>query len=457
MSEMWKQWVGRTVDGKFPLQAFLGGSAHSAVFLTQGTDSRNVAIKLISAESANAEKQFLRWKTARELKHPNLIGIYEAGRCKLDDATMLYVVEEYAEENLAQILPERALTPEEVRDMLPPLLRALEFVHDNGLVHGHIQPSNILAIGEEVKLSSDTLRQEGAKDENFREASAYGPPEAATVAGSAAGDVWQLGMTVVAVLTQKMPPSDRSRKTVEVPETIPEPVREIVSQCLQLDPQKRWTVSQILDRLDPDRTRPARKERVLAKPKAVVAAPGNLSEDKASSKWPYAVGLATLVALGLFLIVRPKSASSPEGQPTELQQVAPSDKTQAVTTGSAASGRDSTAPSARTTNAQTTVHDNQGDVVRRVVPEVAPSARRTVHGKIVVRVRVDVDAAGNVSKAKIESGAASKYFKRIALEASQNWKFSAAAPGDATDHREWKLQFTFSRAKTEASATHVNR
>jgi serine/threonine protein kinase len=83
------------------------------------------------------------------------------GGCEFDGIALLYVVEEYAEENLSQILPERALTPEEARGMLAPVLQALQYAHDKGLVHGHIQPSNILAIGDQVKLSSDTLAAPG--------------------------------------------------------------------------------------------------------------------------------------------------------------------------------------------------------------------------------------------------------------------------------------------------------
>ena len=53
MSEAWKRWEGRTVDGRFPLQRYLGGSGHSAVFLTvtqpSGSDSEKAAIKLIAA------------------------------------------------------------------------------------------------------------------------------------------------------------------------------------------------------------------------------------------------------------------------------------------------------------------------------------------------------------------------------------------------------------------------
>ena len=88
--------------------------------------------------------------------------------------------------------------------------------------------------------------------------------------------------------------------------------------------------------------------------------------------------------------------------------------------------------------------------MKRVTPEVTPGARRTIHGKILVRVKVNVDAAGNVETAKIESGHGSKYFSRIALEAARDWKFSPAAAGEAGD-RERKLQFAFSRTATEAS------
>src|SRR5271155_4320491 len=136
MSETWKQWAGRTVDEKFPLQNYLGGSDHSVVFLTVAPvgvgDPEKAAIKLIPADPANAENQLLRWKATGELTHPNLIRIFATGRCELGGAEFLYVVMEYAEENLSQILPERALTPEESRGLLPPVLRALQWVHEKG-------------------------------------------------------------------------------------------------------------------------------------------------------------------------------------------------------------------------------------------------------------------------------------------------------------------------------------
>jgi len=435
MSEMWKQWVGRTVDGKFPLQSYLGGSDHSAVFLTQGADLKNAAIKLVSADGGDAEKQLLRWKAARDLTHPNLIGIFEAGRCQLDGTKLLYVVQEYAEENLSQILPERALTADETRGMLPPVLRALRFLHGKGFVHGHIQSSNILAIGDQVKLSSDALREPGEK-RGARAPSAYDPPEEAMGAISTATDVWQLGMTLVEVLTQHLPVWDRTRKIAPVVPAVAKPFREIAGHCLEVDAGKRWTVAQILGCLE---VRPVPASAPIEKSASAPAVSGS---QKASAKWPYVLVLAA-VAGAAFWMVRPKSSSAPaEVQATPTQQGA----MQSAMPAAGASGAE---------RATAAIH--QGDVVRRVVPEVSPGARRTIHGKIEVRVKVNVDAAGNVAQAKVESGRASKYFKRLALEAAQDWKFSPAQAGDQSGDREWKLQFGFSRAKTEASVVRSTR
>ncbi len=439
MSETWKQWEGRTVDGRFPLESYLGGSDHSAVFLTlmqsAAGDSEKAVIKLTPAGPAGAEKQLLRWQAARELSHPNLIRIFEAGRCQLDSTDLLYVVEEYAEENLAQILPERALTADEVGTLLPPVLQALQFVHKKGFVHGHVQPSNILAIGDQVKLSSDTLSVPGERTGRAGVASVYDPPEAATGAVSTAADVWQLGMTLVEVLTQRVPLWDVARTSApEIPAVVPEPFRQIAERCLQMEAGKRCTIAEISNRLSPARAESARPGPAPARTSVIAG------QRKESAKWPYWLGLAALVAVAGFWIAKPK----PSGPLTEVQSTA-------ATQGAASENVQSTT---KTTNA-----DKQSGVVQRVMPQVSPSARSTIQGKIKVRVKVEVDAAGNVADAKLESAGPSKYFSRSALEAAQGWKFSPAEAGEQGSAREWKLQFTFSRNGTEASAvrTRVRR
>jgi TonB family protein len=461
MSESWKRWEGRTVDGRFPLQSYLGSSDHSAVFLTvtqpSGGDSEKVAIKLIPAGAVDAKHQFLRWKAASELSHPNLIRIFEAGRCELDGTELLYVVMEYAEENLSQILPERALTAEETRGMLAPVLRALQFAHDKGLVHGHIQPSNILAVADQVKLSSDTLSVPGERNGGARATNAYDPPEAATEAISAAADVWQLGMTLVEVLTQHLPVWDRAGMSApRVPAAVPEPFREIAGHCLQVDAGKRWTVSEILHRVEADRVEPVRRgsERVEpgrpvpnsaqtgAQTKKMVSATASAAQRKEFAKWPYWLGLAAVVVVTFFLIARPKTSS-----PSAEEQSTP---------GAAAESSQRAETSTSREPKPSLANDNQNGVVQQVMPQVSASARRTIQGTIKVRVRVDVDAAGNVAKTKLELSGPSKYFSRIAMEAAREWKFVPARAGEP-GAREWKLQFAFSRAKTGVSAVGPSR
>jgi TonB family protein len=467
MNESWKRWEGRTVDGRFPLQRYLGNSDHSAVFLTvtqpRGSDSEKAAIKLIAADAVDTKQQFLRWKAASELTHPNLIRIFEAGRGELDGRELLYVVMEYAEENLSQILPERALTTEETRGMLPPILRALQFVQDRGFVHGHIQPSNILAVGDEVKLSSDALSMSGERRGNARATSAYDPPEAATGTSSTAVDVWQLGMTLVEVLTQHLPVWDRARRSApEVPAAVPEPFREIARHCLQVDAGERWTVGEILHRVEADRVEAAPRRSEIVEPagpalrssqpdagtEKMFSATAIAAQQKAWAKWPYLLGLVAVILVVPFLIVKPKTSSPPvEEQSTQGSQSAETSTSQTPKPNSAAPGD---------ANTGTTSHDNQNGVVRQVMPQVSPSARRTIQGTIKVRVRVDVDAAGNVVKTKLELSGPSKYFSRVAMEAARDWKF-VPARADETAVREWKLQFAFSRAKTGVSATSTKR
>jgi len=60
---------------------------------------------------------------------------------------------EYAEQTLSQILPHRALSPDEVREMLLPTLDALAFLHRKNLVQGQLKPANLLVVNDQLKLA----------------------------------------------------------------------------------------------------------------------------------------------------------------------------------------------------------------------------------------------------------------------------------------------------------------
>jgi TonB family protein len=253
MTEASKQWEGQIVEGIFPLRQYLGGSDHSAVFLTEhgAGEPQKAAIKLFPADPATADSQISRWEFASQLSHPNLLRIFRAGRCRLGGDDLLYLVMEYAEEDLADILPQRALTPEETRDMLFPVLDALEYLHGKVFVHGDLKPANILATGDHLKLSSDAISRIGEAQSASKRASAYDPPEATSGMLMPAADVWSLGITLVEVLTQHLPqwPSGPNREPL-VPTNLPAPFLEIARQCLRLEPQRRISVADIAERLN---------------------------------------------------------------------------------------------------------------------------------------------------------------------------------------------------------------
>ena len=253
MSRDWRQWEGQVVNGSFPLRQYLGGSDHSAVFVTErrGRDPQKAAIKLIAVDPANTAVQLARWEFAAKLSHPHLLRLFESGSCQIDNVVLLYLVMEYAEENLAQILPQRALTPEEIRDLLEPALDTLAFIHSKSLAHGRLKPSNIMAAGDQLKLSSDSLvrvdEPGGGAKRGPSYLSVYDAPEIASGKISSASDSWSLGMTLMEALTQRLPPHEAVAEPVL--ETVPAPFMGIAHCCLRRDPQRRCSAADIAERL----------------------------------------------------------------------------------------------------------------------------------------------------------------------------------------------------------------
>ena len=121
--------------------------------------------------------------------------------------------------------------------MLDPILDALSYLHGRGFAHGHLKPSNILVVDDQLKLSTDSLHIAGEFDEHFTTAEVYDAPEARRFqAISPAADVWSLGVTLVEALSQRPPDSDRStNRGLVVPESIPQPFAGIAQECLRRD------------------------------------------------------------------------------------------------------------------------------------------------------------------------------------------------------------------------------
>jgi TonB family protein len=474
MTEVWTKWEGHVINGVFLLRRLLSVSDHSAVFLTEykAQNLPNAALKLVPANPTLAQAQLSRWTTAATLSHPHLIRLLETGRCQLGGLQFLFVVMEYAEQTLSQILRQRALTPDEVREMLFPTVNALAFLHRKNLVQGRLKPSNILAVNDQLKLASDTVRTAGESPANIAKSSVYDPPEAKDGSFSAAGDIWGLGVTMVEALTQH-PPSwpDGKSETAFFPAALSRPFEEIVRQCLNRDPANRPTVADVEARIKPAPQSPVVPvpQRPPSVPKPLVSIPEPLvSEvpDKAAppEKSPkqrlfvpaIAALLIAVAAVWVGLHLRSSQTSLERATPptatpptaaSENPETSLSAAPQLSAPASSAKSADSKSAPSRIVShppdrpAQPLANRSQS-VLHEVIPDVPRHARNTIRGHITVAVRVTVDRSGNVVDETLENPGPSKYFARLATEAARKWKF---APEDNQDSRKWLLRFDFTR------------
>jgi serine/threonine protein kinase len=244
MSEVWAKLEGHAVNGVYPLLRYLGGSNHSVVFLTESAKlgRPELALKLVPAVPALAQLQLARWRASAALIHPHLIEILEAGQCQIGTRHFLYVVTDYADQNLAQLLERRALTEDETREMLAPVLEALAFLHEKKLVQGRLKPSNVLVVGDQLKLASDTIRPMSETGRASNVTSAYTPPEARDGTRTGASDVWALGVTLCEALTRQQP---SSQHTGELPRDLSPAFRGVVARCLNVRARDRPTVNEL--------------------------------------------------------------------------------------------------------------------------------------------------------------------------------------------------------------------
>jgi serine/threonine protein kinase len=239
--------VGHVIDGRFPLLRQLGGSEWSSAYLTNLDDGRpqKAAIKIFPFESVDSQATMAKWEVARTLSHPHLMPLFHAARIEVDGEDLLYVVTEYADQTLSQILPERPLAPDEAREMLGPILSALSYLHRCCLTHGHLRPTNIMVVNDNLKLSPDFGWRSCLR-------SIYDAPETDTGYFDPAADIWSLGILLVEALSRQPPSWDRSQGGEPVvPPTIPEPFLTIARECLQVDPRRRCTPAAIKAHLNP--------------------------------------------------------------------------------------------------------------------------------------------------------------------------------------------------------------
>lgn len=468
---------GRVVDGRFTLVRWLGGTAEGSVYLTAttGAGAGKAAIKLVPADSLGAEARLAGWAAAARINHPHVLRVLHTGRAKLEEGTeggsnavdVVYAVTEFADELLSEILPERPLTTDEAQDMLWPVLDALACLHERGYAHARLKPSNILVVGDSLKVSGECFPLAVGKIAvNPGELGVYDAPELSRGTLAHAGDIWSLGMTLAAALTQHTPAWDRETGFEPVVRpALPDPFEGIVRECLRMDTGSRLTLDEIRARLEGEAPAEGQSE----------------EEDEATpafaSRWaPVWIASAVFLGIGVTALIlhgrqSPSPVSATEPAPTSATGQQPPNSS---------SSQDATAqPTAEEPAPAQPVHTAQaapqpasrppasdaaaagagsgGAVLKRVLPEVSRQARSTIHGTVSIPVRVHVDAGGAVTDAESERPGASRYFNRVAIQAAQAWQFSPAQAEGQAAPSVWLLHFEFRANGTTVTADQQTR
>jgi TonB family protein len=410
----WRQWEGEIVDGEFPLEEFLGAGAESAVFRTR-LPSGDGAIKLVLTGEVHAARLIEQWNRAGALSHPHLIRIFSTGIWTKAGRSLAYLVMEYAEENLASVLLERGLTSDEALEMLEPMAEALAFLHDQGLVHGRLKPSNVLAVQDALKISSDTIS-----------------------AGESGADLRALAATLLQALTQQPVTLTKGDSGKGLSKPLRPPFDEIVRNCVGGRGQEQWSAADLAGWLKSRRAASA----AMPAPAAPVIRKSRLNY--------YVIVLALLaVAAVTFGLLRERGdriKSSPAQPVTSPAETAPSgSKAASVSSAEPPPAKAVNRPPINEARDQRAGVRGAGPVLREVLPEIPAKARRTVHGRARVVVRVAVNPSGDVTDAVLETGG-SRYFGKLALEAARKWRFAVQ---DSAATQEWLLRFEITRADTK--------
>ncbi len=314
----WARLSGTILEGGYEVEELIEADDSRAKYGLRvlGDRSIDAFLNVFRADLPAAEEQIGIWQIARQLQHPNLSVPLTSGLLQTD-GVLVYVGSRKPSETLSEVLRERALKESEAGEILLSISGALEYLHARGLVQGCISPEEILAVGDSIELSTESIRRVGARPSYGVKRTRYRAPESGDENITPEADAWCLGATLFEALTQK----DCAEGCREQSAQLPGRFGLIVERCLDPNPQTRCTLREAVALYRQVQVSAAPQVAQKATP-AVARSPEispvkvklqrPVSETRSGRTWVYAaVGL--IVVLLLIWAARPKHTAPPSG------------------------------------------------------------------------------------------------------------------------------------------------
>ena len=261
---------GTVVLEKYEIQACIGAGSKTVVYKVLHTFTKQeFALKVYTGVYGESREQRFQTeaRATSRLDHENIARSLD---CGLIDRERPFCLMEYVQgETLADYLKRCGrLTFDDIIAVFIPLAWALQYAHENGVVHCAIKPSNIMLVGEQGNWQCKLLDFGGAKVlEDKRAMQVHtgdvlenplymSPEQCSGKPVDARTDIYSLGCTIFEAITATPPFNAQSRSKIvkmhlnDKPPTLkeaslgrdfPPTLESIVSTMLEKEPEKRFS------------------------------------------------------------------------------------------------------------------------------------------------------------------------------------------------------------------------
>jgi len=255
------------VVGNYRIIEPLGEGGMGTVFRVEHVVlGRPYALKVLRSrvveKDATAAQRFLREaRAASRVRHPNIVDVFDFGY--LADGRPYFVMELCEGESLTDRVARGALDPGEVVSIARQMATALAAVHDRGVIHADVTPSNALVVANDpvhvklVDFGLAAIAGEGMSDDDsdfVLGTPAYISPEQLRgLPATDRSDQYGLGCVLFELLSGSPPYMHEDirqlcmmhvQSPIPVVESpygpLPPKLADVISTCLQKSPQARF-------------------------------------------------------------------------------------------------------------------------------------------------------------------------------------------------------------------------